>query len=251
MSGMSGPPALAHEQDAETYYQRFSAEVGRADWEMPNPRQEQLKLIAHDVIGRRRNADILDVGCGAGVMSAALLRHGRVTGVDFSAPAIEIARRMVPRARFLVGTPADLPQSEQFDVITLFDVLEHVPRGEREDFLASLRGHLRDDGMLIASTPHPRCTEWVARNRPELLQIVDEAVEVADVLRVAGRVGLELSIYRTYDIERPRQYQVLVLRTSDPQLGRAVAMEPRLRWRLRARANPLSARVRRAWLRRR
>jgi len=47
---------------------------------------------------------VVDVGCGAGPLSAALVEAGfDVTGIDSSAELLAIARVAIPRARFIHG----------------------------------------------------------------------------------------------------------------------------------------------------
>jgi SAM-dependent methyltransferase len=237
--------------DPERYYQAFSFEVGIRDWVWPNERHEQLKLLVGDVLRGREGLRILDIGCGAGVLSDFLTRYGSVSGIDFSRPAIELAGALSPAARFSAGRIEELEPGARFDLITLFDVLEHIPRDEREDFLGGVRSRLADGGTIVASTPHPTNNRWLAENRPELLQVVDEPVDLADVIEVAGGLGLELVYYRTYDLSWRRHYQVMALEPvaaaedgpgRDPRLGKrlmAARSSPALvlrRLRLGARA---------------
>jgi SAM-dependent methyltransferase len=71
---------------------------------------------------------LLDVGCSTGLFAAEATKLGwRVTGIDPAEWAIAIARQRVPSGRFFSASVEnakliDLP----FDVITLWDVLEHV-----------------------------------------------------------------------------------------------------------------------------
>jgi trans-aconitate 2-methyltransferase len=228
------------------WYQDFAREVGERDWTIPNPRHEQLKLFADEILRGRKGLEILDVGCGAGVLSAHLARYGRVLGIDLSEPAIELARRRAPAVEFRAGSPAELPATRTFDLITLWDVLEHVPAGERQGFLSDLRGRLREPGLLVLTTPHPGYTRWLLQQRPDLLQVVDEPVEPAEVVGLAAALGLELARYETYDVDRGHpQYQLLVVHTpsdadGNPEPGRA------LRMRMLLRANPLARWARRA-----
>jgi SAM-dependent methyltransferase len=58
---------------------------------------------------------VLDVGCGAGPLAAALAIAGfEVTGIDASAQLIAMARSAVPRARFIEGSiyEAELPRCD-------------------------------------------------------------------------------------------------------------------------------------------
>jgi ubiquinone/menaquinone biosynthesis C-methylase UbiE len=94
-------------------------------------------------------ADVLDVGCGTGSLSALLAAAGhRVTGVDLAPRMIEQARAKLAAAglsgRFLVGDAAVPPTG-----------------GERFDLL--LCRHL----LWTLPDPHAALREWIARLRPK------------------------------------------------------------------------------------
>jgi SAM-dependent methyltransferase len=156
---------------------------------------------------------VLDVGCGAGVLTSELCRYGEVTGTDLSPPAIALASLMEPRARFLVGRLQELDIGSDFDLITMFDVLEHVPPEERPLLFERLDALLARRGWLFLTTPHPSYTRWLHEHRPDLLQIVDEPVSPIDVVAIAQEHGLELVDYVAYDIDAggARQYQLFAL----------------------------------------
>ena len=202
------------EETAESYYQRFSLDVAARDWTGFNRRHDELKRLTKRVLGRSRNLRILDIGCGGGVLAGFLTRYGKVTGIDFSAPAIDLARLLVPDAEFAVGDLTRLEGEEVFDLITLYDVLEHVPPDELDDLLASIKRLLADGGRVIASTPHPTSTSLLRERHPELLQVIDEEVWPQDLIPRAARRGLILAEYRRYDITMRPQYQVFLFEDS-------------------------------------
>jgi SAM-dependent methyltransferase len=225
--------------DAEAFYQEFSLAVGARDWRAPNPRHELLRLLVAERLGGRGRLRLLDVGCGAGVMSAHLRRYGAVTALDFSAPAVALGRALAPGVRFLVGSAAALPPGERFDVVTLFDVLEHIPPAERVAVFEQIAERLAEGGELILSTPHPRFSDWLVREAPALAQAVEERVELTDVLTLAAPHGVVLDAYETYDVDRAGpQYQFIALRRAVTPGARIAA--PRTRH-----ARPLRRRVRR------
>ncbi|MEO8274923.1 MAG: class I SAM-dependent methyltransferase [Thermoanaerobaculia bacterium] len=102
---------------------------------------------------------LLDLGCGSGYGSfllAQALPAVRVLGIDYDPGAVAgaSARFPLPNLSFVAGDPTDWKSTigdGEFDVITCFDVIEHVKH--RELMMEGLVGHLRPGGSLLLSTP--------------------------------------------------------------------------------------------------
>jgi len=96
---------------------------------------------------------VLDVGCGNGLfLEAASVRGWEVAGIELSPAAAAAARERVgPRVTLGTLEEADL-RSDAFDVVTLWEVIEHVPHPLR--LLSEVRRVLRPGGMLFLSTPN-------------------------------------------------------------------------------------------------
>lgn len=88
------------------------------------------------------NMDILDIGCGKGVLSLALGKHVKsIVGLELDYTKLNVAEKR--RARqdsdnvfFLVGNAFHIPFNGAFDAIVLSNVLEHLEN--REEFLTQL-----------------------------------------------------------------------------------------------------------------
>jgi SAM-dependent methyltransferase len=197
--------------DTAAYYETFSLEAGAADWRHDNARHLRIRLELARLLGAARGLRILEVGCGAGVLTSELCRYGQVTAMDLSARAIALAAELEPRATFLAGRFQEAELHGEFDLIAAFDVLEHVPPGERSDFLGRVDTLLSSRGWVILTTPHPGHTRSLHEREPDRLQIVDEPVNPQETAALASAYGLELVDYRVYDVDRPgvRQYQIL------------------------------------------
>lgn len=99
--------------------------------------------------------NLLDIGCGAGLLSEPLARLGfAVTGIDLAEENIAVARTHAEAGGLSIdyrATPIEaLPAEGQFDAITLLEVVEHVP--DVGGFVREAALRLRPGGMLIAST---------------------------------------------------------------------------------------------------
>jgi 2-polyprenyl-3-methyl-5-hydroxy-6-metoxy-1,4-benzoquinol methylase len=113
--------------------------------------REDLRALVPD-----RARRVLDVGCGAGALGAALRaeRGIEVAGIEFFADAAEIAAR---RLDHLVVANLDevdeLPFDEgSFDAMTFGDVLEHLRDPHR--LLRVLRRYLAPGGVIACSIPN-------------------------------------------------------------------------------------------------
>lgn len=93
---------------------------------------------------------VLDVGCGNGVPATlAISERFDATGIDVSAEQIERAKRNVPAARFLHGDLMELDLGQEFDAITAFYVVEHVPREQHASVFERFHRWLRPTGWLL------------------------------------------------------------------------------------------------------
>jgi SAM-dependent methyltransferase len=105
-----------------------------------------------EAISGRRGLAALDVGCGAGLSLIRLAGQreiDRVVGLEPDEGALRLARR---HAGFtvLAGTALDLPfDRESFDVITCFDVLQHLPQGGDRLAAGEIARVLRPGGIVV------------------------------------------------------------------------------------------------------
>jgi 2-polyprenyl-6-hydroxyphenyl methylase/3-demethylubiquinone-9 3-methyltransferase len=78
---------------------------------------------------------VLDVGCGGGILSDAMARAGaHVLGIDLADKALKVAQlhaleAQTPRVRYrsVSAEALALEQAGQYDVVTCMEMLEHVP----------------------------------------------------------------------------------------------------------------------------
>ncbi len=98
---------------------------------------------------------LLDVGCGVGHFLAQAEKQGwQVKGLDIS-PSAKIAAKETYGLNVEVGSLSDAPfASASFDVITLWDVIEHI----REPIENLRQAHrlLKEKGILVLKTPNER-----------------------------------------------------------------------------------------------
>ncbi len=107
-------------------------------------------LRAHLPAAEKRH--ILDVGCGTGGMLPLLAEFGEVTGLDAADDALAYAKDRAPNARLLKGVlPGGLPPGETFDLVTAFDVIEHIP--DVVEALKAMHEVVAPGGRFVATVP--------------------------------------------------------------------------------------------------
>jgi SAM-dependent methyltransferase len=136
-------------------YRSFAELHERRHWWFVG-RRRIVASVLEAMLGGRRGLRILDIGCGTGGMIPVLSPFGRVTGIDPAEAAIHYSReRYGGQAELLqVDFPRDLPPGRDYDLVTLFDVLEHldddrVALGRAADLLG-------DAGRMILTVPAHR-----------------------------------------------------------------------------------------------
>jgi 2-polyprenyl-6-hydroxyphenyl methylase/3-demethylubiquinone-9 3-methyltransferase len=162
---------------------------------------------------------VLDVGCGAGILSESIAALGaHVTGVDPAANNIAVARDHAAAGGLSIdyraATAQDLlAEGATFDVVLVMEVVEHVR--DRRGFLRTAAALARPGGLVVAATLNRTFKSyalgiigaeyvlgWVPRGTHDWQQFVTPSELAADLaaggLRPFDRAGV------TYDLARRR-----------------------------------------------
>ncbi len=112
-----------------------------------------------------KGKSVLDIACGEGYGSSLLLSSGakQVFGIDNNQQSIRHATKKYPRVKFLQDNAETVKKlhRRKFDIIVSFETIEHLNNPEK--YLASMKMHLKQGGLLILSTPN---AEIYARGNP-------------------------------------------------------------------------------------
>ncbi len=104
-----------------------------------------------------KNKVLVDVGCSNGWLADRLekLKLKAFIGIDPSNEAVSDAKKNAPYAKFFVANADDLPIKDKIaDIVTMFDVIEHVPAFHEADALGEASRVLKKGGKLLLSTPN-------------------------------------------------------------------------------------------------
>ena len=118
-------------------------------------RKEPLFSYLVDKFEDQQNrAKLLDIGCGTGLFLKYAKKYFECGGMDISKEALGRAKVNASECKLMQGSFADLDkmQKELFDVVTCFDVLEHVL--EHDIKLEQVQKVLKPQGVLAISVPN-------------------------------------------------------------------------------------------------
>jgi len=97
--------------------------------------------------------DVLDVGCGGGILAESMARKGaRVTGIDLSEKALQVARLHLQESKLDIRYEKSPVEDcvGTFDVVTCMELLEHVP--DPASMVAACARLARPGGHVFFST---------------------------------------------------------------------------------------------------
>jgi 2-polyprenyl-6-hydroxyphenyl methylase/3-demethylubiquinone-9 3-methyltransferase len=104
-----------------------------------------------------RDANVLDVGCGGGILSEAMAKRGaRVLGIDLSQAVLDVAElhalesKVAIQYRSVAAEDLAAAQPDSFDLVTCMEMLEHVP--DPAASLRALANLVKPGGDVIVST---------------------------------------------------------------------------------------------------
>lgn len=173
-----------------------------------------------------RDSRVLDVGCGAGIVTESIARKaskGTVLGIDISDRNIWYCNRTVQRAnaRFEV---ADVVTNfahvasmidGKVDVIILVDVIEHLPVTDRARLFENLRTVASEECVVVLTYPSPQYQAYLMAHQPDELQVIDNIVELSDLCGEAARSGFTLKHYSLETVWRRNQYVHCIFQVSN------------------------------------
>jgi len=189
---------------------RFDAVAARwwdPDGEMrPLHDLNPVRLAYIEREGSLRGSEVLDVGCGGGLLSEAMARRGaRVTGLDLAADVLEVARVHARSAAIEVSYQLESAEdharlrADQYDIVTCMEMLEHVP--DPPAVVTAIAALVKPGGAVFLSTINrtPRAyaqavvaAEYVLRLLPTGTHTYEKFIRPSELAAWGRSAGLAL-----------------------------------------------------------
>lgn len=146
------------------------------------------------------SSKILDVGCGAGLLSnfLALLGH-RVEGIDLSSKSLKVAkeRDVTKSVNYRIGNAMEMPFDDaSFDVVCAMDLLEHVD--EPAKVIAESARILKPGGLFFFHTFNRnllsrlmiiKAVEWFIPKTPKNMHVYDLFIKPQELENMCQKSG--------------------------------------------------------------
>lgn len=165
-----------------------------------------LRLGWIDSIADLRGKQVVDIGCGGGILSESMARAGAtVRGIDLSTKALKVADLHSLESGVAVtyeeiaaeALAARMPA--RFDVVTCMEMLEHVP--DPASIVRACATLVRPGGHVFFSTINRNLkayllavigAEYVMNMLPRGTHDYDKFIKPAELARFARQAGLDL-----------------------------------------------------------
>ncbi len=163
---------------------------------------------------------LLDIGCGAGILARSLSARGaHVSGVDPNAEALALAREAVPKGTFHPASADTLPfADDSFDGAIFLNSLHHVPEPDMQRALGEAARVVEPAKPIVVVEPLAEGSFFSA------LRPVEDEMDVRTAAQEALRRALECGAFEQLgrvDYLRREHFEDL-----DQFLVRIVAAEP-------------------------
>lgn len=187
------------------------ASLAQSWWDPAGPSKalhelNPLRLRYVERAASLRDARVLDVGCGGGILSEAMARGGaRVLGIDLSQAVLDVAELHALEAELAVEYQAIAAEElaaanpGSFDLVTCMEMLEHVP--DPAATLSALATLAKPGGNVIVSTLNRKPVafavailgaEYIARMLPRGTHEYLKFIRPSELARWGRAAGLEL-----------------------------------------------------------
>ena len=148
------------------------------------------------------NIDVLDIGCGTGVMFPFYRERNTksITAVDLSPEMVKIAKGKFPQADVICGDAENITFDKQFDVIMIYNAFPHFPSPEK--LIENLSKTLKTGGRISIAhgLSKKELDEIHMKSAGYVSNILPECDELAEMLKPYFNVDITISNDKMYQV---------------------------------------------------
>ena len=184
------------ELEHKKYYDKFwSQEMTIRELRQKKHGRREVIL---SVVRHYKVRNILEVGCGLGLLSVELAEMAPTLGIDMSdgaKPLWDKLKRENQSLDFVIGDFLTFDfQNRKFDLIVTSEVIEHIPHEQQPEFILKIRRLLDQKGYLVMTTPNapyvlPRLTS-------KTRQPVEDQLDKSEFANLVSSAGFDILIHR-------------------------------------------------------
>lgn len=95
---------------------------------------------------------------------------------------------------------SNFTHSLQFDFVVFPDVLEHIPVDQHAHIFETIAKLTSPNAVVLINIPEPNHLNWLRKNHPDKLQIIDQSLSMQDLLNHAYPYGFKLYSMNSYSL---------------------------------------------------
>jgi SAM-dependent methyltransferase len=169
------------------------------------------------VHGLNSGSKVLELGCGIGTLTfliSKIVKKGQIESVDISSESIAFAKKRLTQhnLKLVAHDVVDYkPQMKDPDLITLFDVIEHIPMERHDELFRNLCSIAGENTTILINIPSPAAIQFDIENNPSVLQVIDQPLPIDFIVNTITKNDLNLVSFENHSIWAEHDYQFFVI----------------------------------------
>ncbi len=171
-------------------------------WDNEPVCSKEIIDIILDNANVKNDIDVLDIGCGTGVMFSHYLERGvkSISAVDLSSEMVKIAKSKLSQAKVICDDAEHISFDKQFDVVMIYNAFPHFPNPEK--LIENLSTAVKSGGKISIAhgMSKTELDEIHMKSAGRVSNILPECAELAKMLHPYFDVDIMISNEKMYQV---------------------------------------------------
>ncbi len=171
-------------------------------WDNEPVCSKEIIDIILDNANVKKDIDVLDIGCGTGVMFPYYYERNvrSITAVDLSAEMVKIAKAKFPNTEIICDDAESISFDKQFDVIMIYNAFPHFPNPDL--LIRNLSKSVKAGGKISIAHGMSKTDldEVHKKSAGRVSNILPECEELAELLSPYFDVDIMISNEKMYQV---------------------------------------------------